>query len=116
MRSSPVHAALMRQSSSRSEAFLPLFLLLLPHHHLPFFILTCERFNLDAFRLDIFDPVSNEEELKKRAAEIRSRGKRLTRLLKRSGRFFFFSPEHHGVRGASERDGGIKSNYLTVQF
>lgn len=24
--------------------------------------------------------------------------------------------EHHGEKGANERDGGIKSNYLTVQF
>lgn len=24
--------------------------------------------------------------------------------------------EHHGEKSASERDGGIKSNYSTVQF
>lgn len=58
--------------------------------------------------LDIFDPVSDVEELK--AAEVEK--EKLRRHLKLLESFL----EHHGEKGASERDGGIKSNYLNVEF
>lgn len=58
--------------------------------------------------LGIFDPVSDVDELK--AAKIEESKARTTS--EAFGEFW----EHHGEKGASERDGGIKSNYFNVEF
>lgn len=69
-----------------------------------------ERFNLETFT--VLGYIWSCERCRRIKSSGDRGGKRLTRLQKRFGEFL----EHHGEKSASERDGGIKSNYLTVQF
>lgn len=75
----------------------------------PFFFFQWERFNLETFT--VLGYIWSCE----RCRRIKSGGDRERKAHKTSEAFGEFL-EHHGEKGASVRDGGIKSNYLSVEF